>query len=104
MGITRKELNVSWTRMKRIELKHEMDIITDNVEKWIKDPDIYLGKFLKKFEKGYEDLKKIGKEIKEIKDEHPGAFWLMSTPALILAFVVLIGAVFFYWKTQMQSF
>ena len=109
-GITRKELNVSWTRMKRIELKHEMHIITENVEKWTKNPDIYLAKFLnnfardlKKFGKEIEaDLTKIGKEIKEIKQEHPEAFWLMSTPALILAFAVVVGAVFFYWKTQIE--
>eukprot|EP00483_Globobulimina_turgida_P007913 UN07929 len=65
-GISRKELNVSWTRQKRIEMKDKLVIITDNVTKWMDEPNSFVDDFLKVFGADGQILKKIQKPREKI--------------------------------------
>ena len=65
-GITRKELNVSWTRQKRIEMKAEWDKITDNVAKWMDEPHTAIDDFLKIFGEDGKIINKLKEKRKEI--------------------------------------
>lgn len=74
-GTSRKELNVSWTRAKRIELRHNMKKMESNIEKWMEDPDTFMDDFVKIFGPHGKIKNKIEAKKQQIKKEGGYTTW-----------------------------
>jgi len=117
-GLTRKDMNVSWTRQKRIEMKHQMDLITDNVTKWMDEPHSFIEDFMKsqfgeiahKIEKKIEESKqkfdhkkneikqKFVDKKKEMKAQHPTLYFFGVGRTVFSLFIVVVIIAFIAYR------
>jgi len=68
-GVQRQDLNVSWTRARRIEMQNGIKKIESNVEKWIEDPHTFVEDFTKIFGKDGKIKDAVEKKLKKERDE-----------------------------------
>ena len=100
-GISRKELNVSWTRQKRIEMKHQFDIITDNVAKWMDEPESFMDDFLTIFGQKGKIRMKFEEKRKKIIQDNPTLSGVLNIKFLVFC-LVAIFAIILYWIVYLK--
>eukprot|EP01083_Nonionella_stella_P079195 217096_1 len=96
-GVTRKELNVSWTRQTRIKLYNQMDILMDNVTKWMDDPHALEDDFLKVFGANGKILQKVKRQRKKILERHPDLNPFFTGKAFVFGIVIAVLAVLLWF-------
>eukprot|EP01084_Bolivina_argentea_P050430 92725_1 len=99
-GISREKLNVSWTRQKRIEMKYQVDILMDNVEKWMDEPQSFVDDFLKVFGDKGKIMNKVREKrekiIEKIIEKKPELAPFLSVKVVIVCVLVLILALIWF--------
>jgi len=68
-GVKRRDINVSWTRARRIEMESNIKKINLNVEKWVEDPHSFVEDFIKIFGRDGKLKNTVKKKLEKERDE-----------------------------------
>lgn len=91
-GVKRKELGVSWAREKSLKLGHSMDKTTENVKKWMDNPQSFIDDFLTVFDRQRKKLlNRVEREKEQIMEEGSLVAWTLK-----YSVVTIIGSTALY--------